>query len=86
MAFVSNYSDRVNRAKLCSQGDMDILGSVGAASEFVVNANKRIEIIQGEMTAEQARKYPDAGYIARCVQKIADIRANITLYNLQRRK
>ena len=86
MAFVSKSSDRVNKPRLCTKGDMEILEERGRASEFVANELNKIKELEAAIAEESAHKYPNQDFIASRKRSIEKIRASIAFYYFQRRK
>lgn len=66
MAFVSKSSDRVNKPRLCTKGDMDILASHAMAVETVTRMAEKYVSVKQQRDEEAGRKYPCAEFINRC--------------------
>lgn len=86
MSEISQYSDHAPKARLAEKGDMDILEARDAASTALQNMKQKAVDLQAEVDKESARPYPNKEYIARCQKKIADLRTNIAICEMQRCK
>ena len=86
MAYVSKSWDGVNKPKLATKDDIDILNAHAQASSFVENSQKRIADIEAEIAVAKKDKIVNNDYIARRIKKIEEIKQSIALYQWQRRK
>ena len=66
MAFVSQYSDGVNRPRLATKEDMAILTANANAREATVNLANQYKKVKAQREAEVKSKYPNQTFIARC--------------------